>query len=146
MADVVVPGAPHKDARLVSRTSLVVFGLLVASNVVLYVLSWYGAYRNGDYVIGQSDVDACVSMARHFNPDLSGVVWTKRMLSAEERQRSHVLHDSWLFGLIQRSTEDGEIEVIGTKDGQQRYRVTVSPGPFGIGWSQGSYEFFPPAH
>ncbi len=136
---------PSNQRRIFTRPVQIVLGSLIIVGVGLYLLSWVNAYRNGSYLVGPSDLEAGIALARHHDPDQAGVVWTKGMVPPDVQFRSHKVDGSWLFGLVQHFREDGPIEVIGTRDGERRCRVTLDSGPFGIGWLEATYQLRPPA-
>ena len=112
--------------------ALVVGGALL---LLVFISPWLTSYHQGSYIL-----------ARSFEPNMTGVIWKKRNLTtAEERRRSRVEHGPGPgpFAAGKRFTEDGQVEAIGIRDGQTLFRVTVSPGPLGIGWMLHSYVFKP---
>lgn len=131
-----------------TRAQTITIAGMFALCVVLFIYSWVQMYQQGRLVVGQGDLESCIAIARLYEPDLAGVTWTRRTLSDEERAKTHKEDREGFFGWmstltggwIQRYSENGPVEAIGTKDGKQLFRVTVRPGPFGIGWTQSSFD------
>lgn len=128
------------SAKRVAVMYLVVLPTILGAG---YVLVWFSAYLGGSYVVGASDLEACIAIGqRQGGHDLAGLTWTPREIPEAERAR--VVHDRWLFGLVERWTATGTVEAIGTRDGRERVRVAVEPGPLGIGWAMSRISYPPP--